>query len=155
MRDAVSSGHEVRGRVTSLFALPLVFPRSTQYARLGVAPEATAGEIRAATNRLAARLKAGGADEETISEMTGLDLEKGEAREAYDAQHPPLPLMRLEPAWAPVFDDRAACLAALRRELEAFLLDAGETVYFPDDTTRTDFTADFTPTPLLDSPEFD
>ncbi|TYK43648.1 hypothetical protein [Actinomadura decatromicini] len=155
MRDAVPTGREARGHVTSLFALPLVIPRSTLYAQLGVAPEATRGEIRAATNRLVARLKADGADEKTISETPGLNLEKGEARAAYDAQHPPLPLMRLEPAWAPVFDDRAACLAALRRELEAFLLDAGEAVYFPDDTTRTDFTADFTPTPLLDGPEFD
>jgi hypothetical protein len=47
-------------------------------------------------------------------------------------------------------NDRATSLAALRRELERFLLDAGEPVHHPDDTTRMDFTADFRPIPLLD-----
>ncbi|WP_410631588.1 hypothetical protein [Amycolatopsis sp. cmx-4-83] len=136
--------------VTSLFALPLVVPRENRYAQLGLAPEATAAEIRAATDRYVARLKAAGASDEEIAQAHGLSLEKAEDRAAYDAEHPPLSLLRLEPAGDPVFDDRATSLAALRRELERFLLDAGEAVHHPDDTTRTDFTADFSPTPLLD-----
>jgi hypothetical protein len=130
-----------------------VIPRATHYTRLGVAPEATEEEIRAAAAGLVARLKACGASEEAISEAHGLNLESRAARAAYDAQHPPLPLMRLESTWNPVFDDRATCLAVLRRQLEAFLHHAGETVHRPDDTTRSDFTTDFTPTPLLDTQE--
>ncbi|MER5268831.1 hypothetical protein ABTZ99_42740 [Actinosynnema sp. NPDC002837] len=136
--------------VTSLFALPLVVPRANRYAELGIAPEATAAEVRAATDRHVARLKAGGASDDAIARAHRLSLEKPEDRAAYDAEHPPLALLRLEPAGHPVFDDRATSLAALRRELERFLLDAGEAVHHPDDTTRTDFTADFRPTPLLD-----
>jgi hypothetical protein len=139
--------------VTSLFALPLVFPRDSHYALLGIAPEATAAEVRAAVAGYVARLRAGGADEGAVARAHGLDLESGEARAAYDARHPPLPLMRLEPTWDPVFDDRATCLAALRREVESFLLAGGEAVHHPDDATRADFTADFTPTPLLDGRE--
>ena len=136
--------------VTSLFGLPLVVPRANRYTQLGIAPEATAAEVRAATDRYIARLKADGAGDEEIARVHGLSLEKPDDRAAYDAEHPPLPLLRLEPAGDPVFDDRATSLAALRRELERFLLDAGEAVYHPDDTTRTDFTADFHPTSLLD-----
>lgn len=146
------AGPEVM-EVSSLFALPLVVPRANRYAELGIGPEATTAEVRAATARHIARLKAGGASEDEIAQAHELSLEKPEDRAAYDAEHPPLPLLRLEPAGDPVFDDRATSLAALRRELERFLLDAGETVHHPDDTTRTDFTADFRPVPLLDDPE--
>lgn len=142
----VPHNHEV----SSLFASPPVVPRATRYAELGIAPEATAAEVRAATGRHVAALRAAGANDDTIAEAHARSLEKAEARATYDAAHPPLPLLRLEPAWDPVFDDRATSLAALRRELERFLAAAGEPVHHPDDTTRTDFTADFRPTPLLD-----
>lgn len=147
MHDISSTGKQP---VTSLFALPPVVPRGSRYAQLGIAPEATAAEVRAATDRYVARLKAAGASDDVIAEAHAVSLEKPDARAAYDAEHPPLALLRLEPAWDRVFDDRATSLAALRRELERFLLDAGEVVHHPDDTTRTDFTADFRPTPLLD-----
>jgi hypothetical protein len=147
MHDIPSAG---KRPVTSLFDLPPVVPQANRYAQLGIAPEATAAEVRAATDRYVARLKAAAASEDAIAEAHALSLEKSDARAAYDAEHPPLPLLRLEPAWDPVFDHRATSLAALRRELERFLLDAGEMVHHPDDTTRTDFTADFRPTPLLD-----
>lgn len=149
-----SSGGELR-EVTSLFALPLVIPRSTHYARLGVAPEATADEIRVASAKLDADLRARGASAEKLAEAHAINLENGRVRAAYDADHPPLSLLRLEPTGHPVFDDKATCLAVLRRELEEFLRDAGEIVYHPVDITRTDFTADFTPTPLIDAPEPD
>jgi hypothetical protein len=132
-----------------------VIPRSTQYARLGVAPEATADEIRAAAARLGKALRDSGASPEEMAEAHRANLDSEEARAAYDARHPPLSLLRLEPTWDPVFDDRATCLAVLRRELEAFLRRTGEAVHHPVDTTRTDFTADFTPTPLLDPPATD
>jgi hypothetical protein len=140
------------GDITSgaLFALPLVVPRSTEYTRLGVPPEATADEIRAAAARYDARLQARGASEEEIAAAHAVGLESAEARAAHDARYPPLPLLRLEPTWEPVLDERDAGLTVLRREIEAFLTAAGEPVHHPSDTTRTDFSGDFTRTHLLD-----
>jgi len=140
------------GDITSgaLFALPLVVPRSTEYTRLGVPPEATADEIRAAAARYDARLQARGASEEEVAAAHAVSLESAEARAAHDARYPPLPLLRLEPTWEPVLDERDAGLTVLRREIEAFLTAAGEPVHHPSDTTRTDFSGDFTRTHLLD-----
>ncbi|MDX2543294.1 hypothetical protein ACOT81_43615 [Streptomyces sp. WI04-05B] len=134
----------------TLFALPLVVPRSTEYSRLGVPPEATADEIRAAAARYDAMLQARGASEDEIAAAHAVNLENAEARAAHDARHPPLPLLRLEPTWEPVLDERDVGLTVLRRELEVFLAAAGEEVHHPTDTTRTDFTGDFTRTHLLD-----
>ncbi|MEV1077561.1 hypothetical protein AB0I98_04800 [Streptomyces sp. NPDC050211] len=134
----------------TLFALPLVVPRSTEYTRLGVPPEATAEEIRAAAARYDALLLARGASEDEIAAAHAVNLENAEARAAHDARHPPLPLLRLEPTWEPVLDDRDVGMTVLRREIEAFLSAAGEDVHHPSDTTRTDFTGDFTRTHLLD-----
>lgn len=134
----------------TLFALPLVVPRSTEYSRLGVPPEATADEIRAAAARYDALLQARGASEDEIAAAHAVNLENAEARAAHDARHPPLPLLRLEPTWEPVLDERDIGLTVLRREIEAFLSAAGEEVHHPTDTTRTDFTGDFTRTHLLD-----
>lgn len=134
----------------TLFALPLVVPRSTEYTRLGVPPEATADEIRAAAARYDALLQARGASEDEIAAAHAVNLENAEARAAHDARHPPLPLLRLEPTWEPVLDERDIGLTVLRREIEAFLSAAGEEVHHPTDTTRTDFTGDFTRTHLLD-----
>ncbi len=136
------------GRV--LFKLPLVLPRSSEYTRLGVSPEATAEEIRAAAARYDARLQARGASEDEIAAAHAVNLESAEARAAHDARHPPLLLLRLEPTWEPVLDERDAGLTVLRREVEAFLTAAGESVHHPTDTTRTDFTGDFTRSHLLD-----
>ncbi|MFF3714078.1 J domain-containing protein [Streptomyces phaeochromogenes] len=140
------------GDITSgaLFALPLVVPRSTEYTRLGVPPEATADEIRAAAARYDSRLQARGASEEEIAAAHAVNLESAESRAAHDARYPPLPLLRLEPTWEPVLDERDAGLTVLRREIEAFLTAAGEPVHHPSDTTRTDFSGDFTRTHLLD-----
>ncbi|MEU4325840.1 hypothetical protein [Nonomuraea dietziae] len=57
----------------SLFPLPLVLPHHTHYARLGVGPEATAEEIRAAAARLAARLKARNAGVQEMVEAHATD----------------------------------------------------------------------------------
>ncbi|GAA3160274.1 hypothetical protein GCM10010451_05160 [Streptomyces virens] len=141
-------GVDRAGRV--LFKLPLVLPRSSEYTRLGVSPEATAEEIRAAAARYDARLQARGASEDEIAAAHAVNLESAEARAAHDARHPPLLLLRLEPTWGPVLDERDAGLTVLRREVEAFLTAAGESVHHPTDTTRTDFTGDFTRSHLLD-----
>jgi hypothetical protein len=133
-----------------LFTLPLVVPRSTEYARLGTPPEATAEEIRAAASRRDARLKASGASADEFAAAHQVNLENAQARAEYDAKHPPLGLLRLEPTWAPLFDERDTALAVLRREIEAFLTAAGESVFCPSDSTRTDFTGDFAHCPLLD-----
>jgi hypothetical protein len=136
----------------ALFALPLVVPRSTEYTRLDVPPEATADEIRAAANRCDARLRARGASEQEIAAAHAVNLENAEARAAHDARYPPLPLLRLEPTWEPILDEdaKAVGLTVLRREIESFLTAAGECVHRPTDTTRTDFTGDFARTHLLD-----
>jgi hypothetical protein len=142
------SGFDVPG--SALFALPMVVPRSSEYARLGVPPEATSGEIRAATARYVARLRAGGASDDDIAAVNVASIEDSAARAEHDARHPPLSLLRLEPTWEPVLDDRGTGLSALRREIESFLAEAGDAVHHPMDTTRTDFTGDFTYTSLLD-----
>jgi hypothetical protein len=136
----------------ALFSLPMVVPRTTEYTRLGVPPEATADEIRAAANRNDARLRARGASDEEIAAAHAVNLESTESRAAHDSRHPPLPLLRLVPAWEPILDadGKAAGLTVLRREIEAFLSAAGEDVHHPTDTTRTDFTGDFVRTDLLD-----
>jgi hypothetical protein len=141
-------GVDTTGRV--LFRLPLVVPRSTEYTRLGVTPEATAEEIRAAAARYDAALQARGASEDEIAAAHAVNLESAEARAAHDARHPPLALLRLEPTWEPVLDERDAGMTVLRRDIEAFLAAAGESVHHPTDTTRTDFTGDFTRSHLLD-----
>jgi hypothetical protein len=139
----------------TLFFLPLVLPRATHYSQLGVRPEATAEEIRAAAARYDARLKADGASKEEVAEAHSVSLENSTARAEHDVRFPPLSLMRLIPSWEPIFDDRAVGLTVLRREIEEFLADAGTAVHHPTDTTRSDFTGDFTYTPLIDGPRAD
>jgi hypothetical protein len=136
----------------ALFSLPMVVPRTTEYTRLGVPPEATADEIRAAANRHDARLRARGASDEEIAAAHAASIENAEARAAHDARFPPLPLLRLVPTWEPILDadEKAIGLSVLRREIEAFLSAGGESVHHPMDTTRTDFTGDFTRIHLLD-----
>lgn len=134
----------------TLFALPFQISHSNHYADLGVSPEATAQELRAAAARQDSRLKEEGADEDAVVAAHAVRLENAEARAEHDRDYPPLALMRLEPTWEPFLDDRATGLAVLRREIEAFLADRGADVFHPTDTTRHDFSADFTRVSLLD-----
>jgi hypothetical protein len=142
--------NEVREAGLKLFPAPLLPPATTDYARLGLGPEATADEIRAASSRLDQRLRRQGASETELAAAHAIRLESVEERAAYDLAHPPLALLKLRPTWHPVLDRAAVRLYVLRRELEAFLRERGEPVYLPSDLTRTDFTADHTPDPLLD-----
>jgi hypothetical protein len=134
----------------TLFSLPLVMPQLTHYASLGVPAEATAEEIRAAAARNDARLRERGTDKNEISAAHSVALESAEGRAAHDARHPPLALMRLQPTWEPVLEDRATGMTALRRDIEAFLHRSGEPVAYPDDLTRSDFSRDFIYSPILD-----
>lgn len=143
---------EVNALGDPLFGLPMLVPGSTEYTRLQVPPEATMEEIRAAAGRRLARLRERGASEEEIAVANSINLENAEVRAKYDARFPPLPLLRIEPTWESVLDDRDDGLTVLRREIESFLTAVGESVHYPMDTTRTDFTADFTHIDLLDGP---
>lgn len=138
--------------VSALFGLPMTVPQSTEYARLGVPPEATPEEIRAASARHVAGLRAQGASDDEIAAANAASIEDSKARATHDARHPPLSLLRIEPTWEPVLDDRGTGLSVLRREIESFLAAAGDRVHHPLDTTRTDFTSDFTYNSLLDGP---
>jgi hypothetical protein len=133
-----------------LFPAPLSPPVTTDYTRLGLGPESSVDEIRAASSRLDQRLRRQGADEAELAAAHAIRLESADDRAAYDAAHPPLALLKLRPTWHPVLDDAAVQHHVLRRELELFLQERGEPVYRPSDLTRTDFTADHTPDPLLD-----
>lgn len=136
-----------------MFRLPLPIPRGSHYARLGIGPEATADEIRGAADEYASRLRAEGASEDKLAEANELKgLARTTERSRYDAEHPPLGLLRLEETWSGFFEGRAQSLAVLRRELEQFLEDRGAAVHFPSDLSRTDFTDDYAYSPILDGP---
>jgi hypothetical protein len=141
---------EVREARLKLFPAPLVLSATSDYARLGLGPEATADEIRAASSRLDQRLRRHGASEAELAAAHAIQLESAEDRAAHDVAHPPLVLLKLRPTWHPMLDSAAIWLYVLRRELEAFLQERGEPVYRPSDLTRSDFAADHTPDPLLD-----
>jgi hypothetical protein len=140
------------GPSNRLFSYPLPVPRRTVYERLGIGPDATAVDVRDASREYVNRLKAEGASEDKIAEANAMKLESAEQRLAYDSEHPPLALLRLVPPRSSFFQDRDHALAVLRRTLERLLASRGEPVYFPSDVTRTDFTSDFSYSPLLDPP---
>lgn len=134
----------------SLFPLPFQFPSSSRYSVLGVSPEVTIEELRTAAKKYDAALKRSGASEDELAEAHAVSLEKAESRAKHDTRHPPLELMRLQPTWEPLFDDRGVAITVLRREIEAFLAAGGAEVFHPLDTTRQDFSGDYTHLPLLD-----
>lgn len=83
-----------------------------------------------------------------------LALDKPEDRHAYDQQHPPLALFRLEDCTRDSFlSDPRTMMFLLRAEIAHFLEMRGETVFHPSDLTRDDFLSDFTYCELLDGPE--
>ncbi|MEV0588013.1 hypothetical protein [Nonomuraea sp. NPDC050310] len=133
-----------------LFSTPFVLPTRTDYSFLDLGPEATADEIRDASSRLDQRLRREKASEEELARAHAIRLESGDDRDEYDAAHPPLSLLKLLPTWDPIFDDHSAAIFVLRRSIEDHLTGRNEAVYRPSDLTRTDFTADHAPNPLLD-----
>lgn len=86
-----------------------------------------------------------------IEDLNQLALDQPEKRRAYDQLHPPLGLLKLEPATRDHFLNTPRVLIALvRREGTRFLEQRGERALHASDLDREDFTADFTPTPVLD-----
>lgn len=141
---------------TPWFPLPVPAPGRTRYTELGIRPDAAPDEVRIATARRIRALKQAGATEQELAEANAQALTNAEQRTAHDADHPPCSLLRLEPTWSPVFDDSAAALDLLSRELRAWLV--RETVPAAQrsavrpatDLDRTDFTGDFRHADLLD-----
>jgi hypothetical protein len=89
---------------------------------------------------------------ETV-ELNRLPIAKADSRKEYDRAHPPLELLQLADCTRSSFTENKTALLLLRRELSRFLAAQGETVFHPSDLTREDFTADFSPNPLLDGEE--
>lgn len=87
---------------------------------------------------------------ERATELNLLPLQPPEKRASYDREHPPLAILKLAPELADSFGDNRVALRLLRRDLSAFLAEAGVPVFHPSDLSRTDFSADFTWTPGLD-----
>jgi hypothetical protein len=85
-----------------------------------------------------------------ILELNEVRLEDPQGRKAYDDAHPPLGLLKLADCTRDAFTEQKAALHLVRRELSRFLVERGEEVFHPSDLTREDFTADFTPHPILD-----
>ncbi len=91
--------------------------------------------------------------EAAARDLNTLGLQNTKERQEYNRAHPPLDLLELTNCASEPFADPADTrtpLVQLRRELARFLARQGEEVYHPSDLTRDDFSADFTPTDLLD-----
>jgi hypothetical protein len=83
-------------------------------------------------------------------EINGWNLDKPEARLAYDCDHPPLALLKLDPSADAALTEPRTCLFLLRSAIAEFLEARGEAVFHPSDLTRPDFTDDFSFHELLD-----
>ncbi|MCY1139631.1 hypothetical protein OWR29_16650 [Actinoplanes sp. Pm04-4] len=130
------------------------------YSVLGVEPDAPVAEIREARDRLVAQLRAQqrrepanrdelDARQRSIIEA-GEELVRPARREKYDRQNPHLRFFTVRTAAAPMFVSLADRLVALRAAVHAHLEAAGEAPPPSTDLDRHDFTADFSPHPLLD-----
>ena len=89
--------------------------------------------------------------EARIVEVSSLRLQSTEDRQAYHERHPPQALLQLADCTQDGFaTESRVALFLLRRELAEFLAAEGDEVFHASDLTRTDFSGDFTPSPLLD-----
>lgn len=159
-----------------MFDLPLTADRVSRYADLGVTPEALADELREAKAEATAALDVERArlDTELRSlapdatarsreirraldeidrrkvQLNQITIDNPEARQAYDREHPPFGLLKLEDASRDGFVATRTALTLIRRELSRLFSSQGEDVFHPSDLHREDFTGDFTPNSLLD-----
>jgi curved DNA-binding protein CbpA len=146
--------------VTALFMVDLA--TDSHYALLGVAPDATVADIRAARDDLIRQLRERQRREPTNRDeliekqkainAAGEDLVRPARREQYDRTHAHLRLFSVRVAAAAMFVDRANLLSAIARAVEAHLDAAGTPVRPATDLYRFDFPDDLTPDPLLDDP---
>ncbi len=86
-------------------------------------------------------------------ELNNIPLDRPEGREAYDAAHPPLALLKLTACARDQFVENRHAIHLIRRELTAFLTEQGEEVFHPSDLTREDFSNDYVRHSLLDGPD--
>ena len=157
-----------------LFGFPLPVPTRTRYDELGIGPDASNDDIRWAKSALVSRLleeqralerepdhDTAGQDLDELGrriealgrkarEVNRWDLDKPDARYAYDCAHPPLALLKLEDCGDGGLTDRRTSLFLLRSAVAEALEARGEEVLHPSDLTRQDFSGDFSFHPLLD-----
>jgi curved DNA-binding protein CbpA len=135
----------------------------SHYSLLGVAPDASAKEIRQARARIVAELskkmhfRSCKPDErrsleERMSEINGIfeELANRERRETYNKKNPHLTFFVIRKVAAPAFEDREVRLHWLHRAIYEFLTAKGEKMDPLSDLERTDFTSDYTPNQLLE-----
>jgi hypothetical protein len=159
---------------TDLFGSPLPLPTHTRYAELGIGPDASNDDVRWAKSALVSRLldeqralereRDRGRTAEDLDELghriealgrqarevNRWDVDKPDARYAYDCAHPPLALLKLEDCGDGGLTERRTYLFLMRSAMAESLEAQGEAVLHPSDLTRQDFTGDFSFHPLLD-----
>jgi curved DNA-binding protein CbpA len=130
------------------------------YSRLGVSPDASAGEIRAARDRLIRELReqkrrepARKAELTAREQQVNSDAEmlaRPAKREQYDQEHEHLRFFTIRSAAAPMFTSTADRIDVLHRAISAHLRGRGVRIRPLSDVDRGDFTSDVTPNTLLD-----
>jgi curved DNA-binding protein CbpA len=132
------------------------------YSYLGIAPSATAEEIRAARDRMFKEVeisKRAATDkeerdklEEKLKEIgqKGDTLARPESRANYDSSNAHLRCFVIRPAAAPIYTEKADRLFALDRAARRFLARKGASVAPLCDLYRTSFEPDEQPVELLD-----
>jgi len=143
-----------------MFMIDLSTP--SHYAVLGIAPTATAAEIRKARDDKVLELrqqarreqsperKAELAEREQAINAAAETLARPARREEYDQDHPDLRLFTVRVAAAPLFTDPAQRISVLYQALIEHLAGLGARTRPLSDLYRTDFTTDETPNQLLD-----
>lgn len=132
----------------------------SHYTVLGVAPDATAAEIRKAHSRIGTELnlrqrKEPGNRAEVVERrkyVNGIaaELTSPAKRAEYDRLHADLRFFAVRTAAAPLFADAGQRVEVLRRAIAAHLAAAGVPAQPACDLDRVDFRADHTPNALLD-----
>ncbi len=141
-----------------MFMIDLGAP--SHYSVLGVAPDSDVKEIRAALIKIRGdlnRRQARNPDERRSLEdrqarinSIGGELSDPVKRAHYDTQNAHLTFFVVRRAAAAILEERDLRLRWVHRAVRDFLLEKGERVAPADDLERSDFTADFSPNPVLD-----
>ncbi len=134
----------------------------SHYSVLGLAPGATAAEIRASLSKVFGELerqrqKARSPEEERNLIERQMNLNKigdllthSEKRASYDNINAHLTFFQIRKAVTPVWDERELLLRWMHRTVREFLITKGEMVQPISDLERTDFSADFTENDIVE-----
>jgi curved DNA-binding protein CbpA len=132
------------------------------YTVLGVAPTATAAEIRQARDTLVRELRERQRREPTrraelearqkVVNTAGEELARPAKRALYDRDNAHLRFFTVRDAAAGIFTDRADRVEVLYTAISDHLRARGVTLRPRSDLDRDDFTADMTPNSVLDGP---